>query len=242
MNRRLFSVLILMLLHHFSMGQSKPDTAFVLSAVNQAKKTYTQGLGAHAHLNNGVEHKRYRDEVELEAYLEPDWVDGSILYDQELFENVPLMYDMIAQRLVTLYFFGQAIDLITDRVDWFTINKRKFVYLGRGKNDAAMDPAFYELLENGNVKLYARRRKRTVEKIKENKIEYNVFSVKTHFFLFKGGQYISVNGKKALVAALNDKKEELKQFKRKNKIHFNKENKETAIKKYVAHYNELSLR
>ena len=239
MNRRLFILLILIFLFHFSIGQSKPDTAFVFSAVNHAKKTYTQGLGVHAHLNNGVEHKRYMDEVELEAYLEPDWIDGSIFYDQELFENVPLMYDMIAQRVVTLYFFGQAIDLITDRVDWFVINRRKFVYLGRGKKDAVIDPAFYELLDNGNVKLYVRRRKRINEKTGEKKIVYTVFSMKNHFFLYKGGNYISVNGKKALVAALNDKKEELKKFKKENKIHFNKENKEMAIKQYVAHYNEL---
>lgn len=239
MNRRHFVLVILIFLFHFSNGQSKPDTAFIVSAVNHAKETYTQRLGVHAHLNNGVEHKRYRDEVESEAYLEPDWMDGSVFYDQELFENVPLMYDMIAQRVVTLYFFGQAIDLITDRVDWFTINGRKFVYLGRGKKDTVIDPAFYELLDNGNVKLYARRRKRISEKVGENKIVYNVFSVKNHFLLYKGGNYIPVNGKKALVAALNDKKEELKQFKRKNKIHFNKENKEMAIKQYVAHYNEL---
>jgi len=238
MNRRLFSLLILIFLFHFSIGQSKPDTAFVFSAVNHAKKTYAQGLGGHAHLHNGVEHKHYRDEVELEAYLEPDWIDGSIFYDQELFENVPLMYDMIAQRVVT-YFFGQMdIELITDRTDWFLINGRKFVYLGRGKKDAVIDPAFYELLDNGNVKLYARRRKRINEKIGENKITYNVFSM-NHFFLYKGGKYIPVNGKKALVAALNDKKEELKQFKRENKIFFNKENREMAIKQYVTRYNEL---
>jgi hypothetical protein len=228
-----------MFLSHFSIGQSKPDTAFVLSAATHAKKTYRQGLGGHAHLNNGVEHKRYRDEVELEAYLEPDWVDGSILYDQELFENVPLMYDMLLQRVVTLHFSGQAIDLITDKVDWFTINGQKFVYRGRGKNDAVMAPALYELLDNGNVKLYARRGKRMGEKVEEKGIAYKVFSLKTHFFLYKEGKYISVNGKRALVAALNDKKEALKQFKRENKIHFNKEHKETAIKQYVAHYNKL---
>jgi hypothetical protein len=221
------------------MGQSKPDTAFVSSAVTHAKKTYTEALGVHAHLNNGVEHKRYRDEVESEAYLEPDWADGSILYDRELFENVPLMYDMLLQRVVTLHFSGQAIDLITDRVGWFIINRRKFVYLGRGEKDAVLDPAFYELLDNGNVKLYARRRKRMNEKIRESKIEYNVSDMKTHYFLYKDGKYISVNGKKALVTALSDKREDLKQFKRENKIHFNKENKETAIRQYVAHYNEL---
>lgn len=239
MNRRLFNLLILISLFHCSIGQSKPDTAFVSSAVNHAKKTYTQGLGGHAHLNNGVEHKRYRDEIELEAYLEPDWIEGSIFYDQELFENIPLMYDMVAQRVVTEYFSGQAIDLITDRVDWFIINRRKFVYLGRNNKDAVLDPAFYELLDNGNVKLYVRRRKRIDEKTGENKITYSVFNMKNHFLLYKEGKYISVNGKKTLVAALNDKKEELKQFKRKNKIHFNKENKEMAIKQYVARYNEL---
>jgi hypothetical protein len=241
MYRKLFSLLILIFPFNFSIAQGKPDTAFVLSAINHAKKTYVRGLGGHSHLHNGVEHKHYRDEVELEAYLEPDWIDGSIFYDQELFKNVPLMYDMIAQRVLT-YFYGQAdIELITDKVDWFMINRRKFVYLGRGKKDDVIDPAFYELLDDGYVKLYARRRKRIDEKIGENKVMYSV-SGTNHFFLYKDGKYIPVKGKGALVAALNDKKKELKQFKRENKIQFNNENRETAIKQYVARYNELSLR
>jgi hypothetical protein len=239
MNRRYFSVLILIFLFHIAVGQSKSDTAFVARAVRYAKETYTQRLGGHAHLQHGVEHKRYRDEVELDAYLEPDWIDGSLLYDQELFEHVPLLYDMIAQRVVTQHFFGQAIDLITDKVDWFVINGRKFVYLDGGKKDAVMTPAFYELLEHGDVQLYARRRKRVDEQVGERKITYKVTRVKDRFFLYKDGAFIPVNGKKALVAALSDKKVELKQFVRENKVHFSQENKETAMKQYVARYNEL---
>ena len=238
MNRKLFSLLISILLFHFSLGQSKHDTTFVFNAVAHTREIYTQGIGAQTHLHNGVEHRHYRDEVELEAYLEPEWVIGSIFYDNELFENVPLMYDMIGQRVVT-YFAGQVdLDLITEKVDWFMIGRRKFVYLGRDKNDASIDPAFYELLDNGTVKLYARRRKRIDQKIGEKVISYDVIA-SNHYFLLKEGEYIAVNTKRALVGALGDKKKELKQFKKENKIHFDKEHREIAIRKFVAHYNKL---
>lgn len=219
----------LVFIFHFSIGQSKSDTTSVLGAVNHARKLYTQRLGDNSLLHNGVEHKHYRDEIESEAYLDQEWINGSVFYDGQLFENVPLMYDMIAQRAVT-YFNGQVdIDLVTDKVEWFTIDGRKFENFGT---------SFYELLDSGTAKLYARRRKKIDQKVGEKQITYSV-SGTVHFFLYKGGEYIPVNRKRALVAALDDKKKELKQFKRENKLRFDKENKETSIRKYVAHYNQL---
>src|SRR5438128_148319 len=107
MNRTLFSLLISIFSFHFSVGQPKADTAFVLSAVSHARETYTKALGEHTGLHNGLEHKHYRDDIEPDAYLEPDWTDGSIFYDGQLYQNVPLMYDMIVQRVVT-FFPGQV--------------------------------------------------------------------------------------------------------------------------------------
>jgi len=92
----LFIVLVscFMLFGSLAHGQgTKQDTVFLSSSIKKTRTLYEQWIGGQSRLYNGVDAKGYDSDIEEVAYYFPDWEDGSVYYEDELYENVPMMYD-----------------------------------------------------------------------------------------------------------------------------------------------------
>src|SRR6185295_5021920 len=99
----LYLFLILVPARVFS--QSKADTAFVAASIANAKKVYQEFIQGNAHLYNGTEPRTYESANEEHPYfISDDWVVRSIVYDNELNENVPVMYDIWNDKVVIDHF------------------------------------------------------------------------------------------------------------------------------------------
>src|SRR5271154_5846993 len=85
-------------------GQGPPvDSSFLAKANEKAVEIYTQSIGSQANLYNGVEYRGYaenRSDKGHAYFINNDWADGTIDYDGSRYENVPLMYDLVTDKVI----------------------------------------------------------------------------------------------------------------------------------------------
>jgi len=232
----LYLFLILVPARVFS--QSKADTAFVAASIANAKKVYQEFIQGNAHLYNGTEHRTYQSVNEEHPYfISDDWVVGSIVYDNELNENVPVMYDIWNDKVVIDHFSSRnKIELVSKKISEFSLHGHIFVAL---KPDSAKEiqEGFYDQLYSGKIKVYARRTKQYEERIEAN-VLIPSFAEKNKYFFLKDGKYLPVNSKAAALDALNDKRKILKQHLSKSRIRYKKE-KEKWLVTLAGYYDTL---
>ena len=159
-----------------------------------------------------------------------------------LYKNVPLLYDVVKDELLTHDLTNYyIIRLNNEGVRWFVIWDHTFIRLNLDSaNNVALHTAYYDLLYNGNTPLY----KKILKIIKENSGSFqqgiNKFIVESdEYFIKKDNQYYIVKKKKSLLAILSNKKKEIEQFIRKNKLNL-KKNKDYALIKIIAYYDEIN--
>src|SRR5690348_16627231 len=98
---------LLLFLTSLTYAQSaKPDTAFVKASFSKAKAVYaSSAIRSQSHLYNGSQYIDYTPIGEEHPYfLTNDWTNGTVIYDGEKYENVPLLYDISADKLVVEHF------------------------------------------------------------------------------------------------------------------------------------------
>jgi hypothetical protein len=205
-------------------SQSKTDTSFLAVSIANAKKAYQEFIKGNAHLYNGTEHKIYQSLNDEHPYfISDDWALGSIVYDNEINENVPMMYDLRNDKVVIDHFSsGNRIELVSKKISEFNLHGRHFVTLKPDSVNKEIEEGFYDQLYKGNISIYAKRTKLFEERIQAN-VLIRSFTEKNRYFLFKDGKYLSVNSKSAALEALSDKRKELKQQMSKSKIRYKKE-------------------
>ena len=161
---------------------------------------------------------------------------GAIFYDGILYENVMILYDQVKQQVVINDpYENYKLFLINEQIDHFTIQKHLFINLRDSLTPSAPSPGFYEQLFKDHVTLLKKERKVVQTDLSSGKVEnYIVYDV--FYYLKKGSIYYSVNNKRSLLQALNDKRSEAKKFIRRSGLSF-RNDKENTILKVSAWYN-----
>jgi hypothetical protein len=233
---------VLFFLPVLSLAQQSPqDTSFVASSIRQAKKIYTQNIQGQAHLYNGSDYKEYNQiDDEHPYFISDDWVLGTVEYYGEHFDNVPLLYDISSDLVITEnYYSSNKMQLVNELLKAFTIQEHKFVRLDRNASkNLNIKTGFYEMLYDGRLKVYSRITKTLQERISVSKIEAE-FDQKTRYFMYKNEVFYEVSSKASVLQVLGDKKHELKRFVKSNHIRF-KKNKKNAIVAMANYYEELN--
>jgi hypothetical protein len=211
----LLSVL-LWLLAQVAFSQSfKNDTAFVTAAVNSAVKNYNNAIQGQAQLYNGSDYALYLSLKEEHPYLgSDDWVFGSVYYDGYLYENVPLLYDISSDQLLTeTYYSSSVMKLTKDKVNAFTLpDNRAFI----NRPDTSLSPGYYEVLYNGKTRAYARHIKVMQETITSQEIIHE-FDEKTRYYICMSNTCFPVKSKGALLKLFGDRKREAVHYVNKGK-------------------------
>jgi|SRR6478736_8586463 len=235
MNRIIFLLLVVNITGSVHAQNVKADSSFLADAKKNSVKLYSQSLSAQSHLFNGSAYTEYRSQNEENPYFIDEWLDGTIQYDGDFYEKVPLLYDISRDKLITDHQYTvNKIQLISERIGYFTIKDHLFVPL----DDPQLIKGFYELANDGPTKVYVRYQKTLQSKRVDYSIE-NLFEEKIFYYILKDGRYISVKGKGALLKALDDKKTELKKFIHDNHLGFST-NKTKDITRVVQHYDQLN--
>jgi hypothetical protein len=166
---------------------------------------------------------------------------GAVFYNNVLYENVSLLYDIVKGELLTHDPTNNYVmRLNSERVMWFIIWGHTFIRLNQDNaKGSPLHTGFYDLLYNGNTSLY----KRVSKIFKENTASFqglNIYPVESNeYFIKRDDRYYTVKNKKSLLLIMKNKKKEVAQFIKKNKLKLRKA-KEYALMKIVAYYDGIN--
>lgn len=180
-----------------------------------------------------------RDE-EFQFFDSRKLVKGTVYYDGQRYENIPMMYDIVFDELVITHANGyENILLQSPKVKYFSLHDHNFKRFESGREiNADMKTGFYDEVYTGKTKILVRRIKQRQEKIVEKKV-IALFPGKNFYYVKKDERYYSVHSKKSFFALFPGQKKELRKELRENRIKFRK-NREAAIITMVARYDELT--
>lgn len=227
----------LLLCASLALAQPAADTLFVRDAVKNTIGFYTTSIQGQTSLYNGSQYREpNRSDNDQHPFFEnDDWVTGTVTYDGQYYEDVPLLYDITSDKVVTEnYYNADQIVLVWEKLDAFTIGADAFEKLSHKTLPRA---GFYHVLYNGETKVVARRQKVIREKITGQSIEIE-FDPRYRYFIFKNGAYFTVKSKASMLKVLEDEKPALRQFINKNKLRF-KFMREEALRRVAAYYDTL---
>lgn len=205
-----------------------------------AGDVYNPFIHKQSRLYNGIEHLGYSIRIKGHAYfLANKLQNGTVVYDELEFANVPMLYDLSKDQVVIQHLNNYSkIGLVSEKVKEFTLLNHHFIRLKADSLTASpIITGFYDEIYTGALKVYAKRIKFIEETIKDE-LERE-FLQHDLFFIKKEGAYYAVKSYKGLLNVLNDKAPAVKQYLRKSRIKFRK-GPESAIVKATAYYDSLN--
>lgn len=197
------------------------DTAFVRASAIKAKNAYTSVTRSQSHLYNGSQYIDYNPlEDEHPYHLSDDWMTGTVEYEGQKYENVSLLYDIAADKVIVEHFAGAFIELITTKITSFQLQGHTFRRFTKADDSRGqITEGFYEILYDGKTKAVARYEKTLLETIESLQLKRE-FTEKSKYYLIKNNAFYAANSKRAALQVLSDKKKEVRRFIREHRTHF----------------------
>ncbi len=215
-------------------SQSKMDSAILSSAHAYSKNAYYQSRHLELGLYNGIYYKEYvlHQNDEGQPYFETDqWVEGELFYNGVHYENIPLLYDVVNDKIIIDH--SVKLELISEKIKYFVIQEHRFVLLTANAN-SPIHTGFFELVYDGQSKLYAKWQKKRIEVIASRELQVR-YEDQNRIYINKDGKFHSVKTKSSVLHVLEDKKIMLKKYIKKNQLNFRGHRAE-SIAKIMAFY------
>ena len=219
------------------------DTAFLLKSKLTASAIYNSALYDQVGLYNGsehVEHFDYKNPKGFPYYKSDDWTDGNIVYDSGVYTNVPMMYDVLNDKVIVEAPYSHfKLELVSEKVNSFRIFDRDFVRIATFAGDSTFRTGFYEVIYHGpKADAFVHRRKDRQETPHTSGIEVEYLN-KDAYFVLRNGVYYRIRKKSSVLTAFADKKKALKKSMRAHReLNFWKR-KEASLALVTRLYNEL---
>lgn len=211
------------------------------SSAYQIAKTYFQNIvGAESHLYTGEAYPKYDAGIKGDPFfMVTQMQNGDIFYDGSLYKDVPMLYDISRDKIIINRYNGnERIQLLTEKIKYLAFEGHKFENFAttEGKEDN-ISKKLYDVLFNGKATLLVQRIKNIKHGLKAE--DPYSFVEEDAFFIRNENNLFVVNNRNDVLPALNDKKNEVKAFIRKNRLKF-KKNKEGDLIKTVNYYESLN--
>jgi hypothetical protein len=221
------------------------DSSSQQSSFKNAVTLYHTSLGEQSPLYNGPEYYFYDPIYKGNAYfLDVNaFTKGSVFYYGVLYTDVPMIYDLYSDQLVVLlYNHFSKFSLIKERVGYFDFLDHHFVNINAdslSNNPGNLKSGFYDEIYKGKSAVLVKRSKSIQTNTGGTLGAESYFSPAKDFFLRKGNGYYSFGGQGSLLDILKDKKKEIEQFIKTNKIKYRRDP-EDAMVKIVSYYDHLT--
>lgn len=233
---------LLAVLRTISFAQlSSIDSSAYTASLQHAIQLYHQFTAPSSALYNGREYVEYAANLKKGSpyFQSTSFTKGSIVYDDILYENVPLLYDMVLNRVVISDPANNfRITLAGEKISQFTILGHRFTRITEDTitGRPVIRTGFYDVLYKGNISIL----EKTEKSIQENPgtLE-NYIQEKNTFYLERKNMYYTINSESAILDVLKDRKKELKQFISANKLKFGSDNKAQSLASIAAYYDKI---
>ena len=220
------------------------DTNQKQSIVESTVTGFYKAIGEQSRLYNGPEYNFYDPIIKGNAYFSDaiNFVQGTVEYDGFIYKEVPMMYDMYKDYIVVLLPNKSAkFRLLSDRVQSVDLLDHHFVYVNKDDlPNTSINSGFYDQLYKNKSEVLIKRSKNIQGSSGISGAVENYFTAKKEMFIKNKGKFYSVGSEGSLLNAFKDKKKELKQYLRNNKLKFGDDQEQTMVK-VAAYYDQLTL-
>lgn len=213
------------------------NTAFLPAAIESSIVQHSREMRGQSNLYNGSEYQEPRRTGDPHPYfLAEDWLIGDVLYDGDLYTDVPLQYDITRDLVVTeLYTNSSPFVLVDSKVYQFSIAGHTFRKLFKDSVNMLPESGYYDVLYDGKTKVIARRQKSMQEAIKELRVTID-FEERNRYYILSNARYHAVRSKRAVLALLKNRQGELKKFIRTKRLDFRRD-RDDALRKLAKFYD-----
>ena len=190
-------------------------------------------------LYNGPFHYSYPILEQGSPYFSGEaWQKGSVTYEDIIYDNVSMKYDLIKDQLIVMNEEkGRlALELFSPRIKEFSYNNLKFVYIPRN-SPLSLKEGFYQQLSTGKITALCKTENTLEEIIVGDKIEWKV-SQRKRYFIIDNNHSRTINRQQDLMEAVKNHRQQIISHLKERKLKF-KKNKEQVIAAATDLYNKL---
>lgn len=190
----------------------------------------------------GSEYKAMTGKLTGHPYFYLDhFVEDTIVFDDMVFPDIPLQYDIVKDELVIEYVDylddKLTIQLRKEKVNSFHIDGNVFINVTDDTRNT-LAPGYYNLLYKGEI-LFLKKIKKSVLKEVDIKGVHISFKEIIKYIIVKHGKPHHITNKKSLFKALDDKEKELSTYAREENLRF-KQHKEEDMINLIEYYDQIT--
>ncbi len=219
-----------------------PDTSSQQQKTNNLIQNFTTAIGEDSRLYNGPEYDQYDPAIKGNAYADDIivWKLGTVYYDDAIYTNVPMMFDVYKDCVVVLHYNkASRYTLLNDKLHYFNLSGHHFIYLNVDSvNNPGIHNGIYNQLYKGKTEVLAKRSK-SIQTGTTGNLENYFTAGKKEIYLKKGSIYYNINSVPSILKALQDKKKQVQLFISDNRINY-KADPEQALVKIASYYDQLT--
>jgi len=220
---------------------NESDSMLYKKAKEYAVSLYHENIKNESGLYNGSQYVVYaqtiQDGIPFFEITEPS--NGNVTYWGVEYKNVPLLYDILKGEIITVVpSTNYLIKLNSEKVSSFEVLNHKFIRIAKDSSNKNIKTGFYDVLYDGQTAVYKKEIKTLNEDLSSGKLRTFILD-ENAFFIKKNNVFFTVSNKSSLLDILKDKKKEVQEFIRKNKLKIRKD-KDNALPKIAAFYDEIS--
>lgn len=216
------------------------DSMLYKKAVYHVISLYHQAIGEQSGLFNGSQYGRYPFLFAAGGYpffKEDKPGTGSVIYDGILYEQVELQYDEVQEALI-MQDSIRRIQLLNKKIAGFTLFDNTFIHIVK---DSTAEPlvrtGFYNLLYKGNISLLKREEKVIREDVSTGEL-LRFIDLNVYYYIQKNNSFYSIKKKASILDIFKDRKKDIRQYIRKNKLRY-RDDRDNMLIKVTAYYDQL---
>jgi hypothetical protein len=192
-------------------------------------------------LYNGRVWRNLYQQIDGSQFLfSAEFLPGSVTINGRTFNNKALKFklDIVNDELLILTDKNTTLQLNKEMVDRFTLmyENKLFLFKKLEPDGLNMLSGYANVIYDGNTSLYVKYRKEI--RLRNSTGEKDTFVQSHRVYVMKNGILHTVNNKANLIKLLSDRKEQLKDFIRANKIHISRNSPE-SIAPVLAFYDNF---
>lgn len=190
---------------------------------------------------------RIYSQQHIKAYGNPfmkstDWMRGTVNVNGKNFSNVKLNYDIYQDYLIYLdesqEGYNKILLLSKSQVTKFTVEDHTFIALKPAVINNIPESQYFEILYEGKVSLFNRWTRKFEASTTQEFPNGRFLDIKISRYLLRNNELQKVNNKLALLKICEDRKDDLRKYIRKNRIHIRKASDE-QLASLIEYYNRI---
>jgi hypothetical protein len=169
-------------------------------------------------LNGRIWRNQYSKSFGDQFFLTNAFLKGSVTYNGRIFDNLDLKYDIASDELILSIELYPIIIMNKEMVDSFSLSfeNRKYHVVNAGTDSSGVLKGYINVIYEGSLTLFVKY----IKKIQPLAVDgrYDLFYQENQMYIKRGIEIMPVIGKKKLLSLLQDKKKEVRNYIKSNRI------------------------